>query len=57
MRGCRVLALIVPVTDAWEKYIEIIPLEERGNVMQAYHKRLTSDDIAIREEAAAVSAA
>lgn len=43
--------------DAWEKYIEIIPQEERGNVMQAYHKRLTSDDQAVREQAASVSRA
>jgi proline iminopeptidase len=41
--------------DAWEKYIEIIPKEERGNVLQAYHNRLTSDDQAVREQAAAVS--
>ncbi|KAI9288611.1 Alpha/Beta hydrolase protein [Umbelopsis sp. AD052] len=39
--------------DAWEEYISIIPEEERGNVMQAYHRRLTSDDMAVREEAAA----
>ncbi|CAM0135881.1 unnamed protein product [Umbelopsis sp. WA50703] len=39
--------------DAWEKYIEIIPKEERGNVLQAYHNRLTSDDQAVREQAAA----
>jgi proline iminopeptidase len=30
--------------DAWEKYIEPIPEEERGDMMAAYYKRLTGDD-------------
>lgn len=30
--------------DAWETYLEAIPVEERGDMMAAYHKRLTSDD-------------
>ncbi len=30
--------------DAWETYLEAIPEEERGDMMAAYHKRLTSDD-------------
>ncbi len=38
--------------DAWEKYIEPIPEEERDDFIQAFYKRLTSDDEAIRIEAA-----
>jgi proline iminopeptidase len=38
--------------DAWEKYVEPIPLEERGDLMRAYHTRLTSDDDAVRAAAA-----
>jgi proline iminopeptidase len=30
--------------DLWERYIEPIPEEERGDMMQAYYKRLTSSD-------------
>lgn len=30
--------------DYWEKYVAPIPLEERSNFIQAYHKRLTGDD-------------
>lgn len=39
-------------TDEWEKYIEIIPLEERGNLIEAYYRRLTSIDPAVRKLAA-----
>lgn len=38
--------------DKWEKYIEIIPEEERGDLIAAYYKRLTSEDRATRVEAA-----
>ena len=38
--------------DAWEGYLKPIPKEERHDMMQAYHKRLTSDDNAVRNEAA-----
>jgi proline iminopeptidase len=38
--------------DAWEDYLAPIPVEERGNLLQAYHRRLTGDDRAIRQEAA-----
>lgn len=38
--------------DAWEHYLKPIPENERDDLVAAYHKRLTSDDAAIREEAA-----
>jgi proline iminopeptidase len=38
--------------DAWEKYLEPIPVAERSNLMNAYHRRLTSDDPAVRQAAA-----
>jgi len=34
--------------DAWESYKAVIPEEERGDMMTAYRKRLTSDDPAVR---------
>ena len=46
-RGCDAL-----FPDAWEDYLAPIPVEERGNMLQAYHKRLISDDPAVRLEAA-----
>lgn len=30
--------------DLWERYVEPIPPEERGDMMRAYHARLTSDE-------------
>ena len=30
--------------DAWEDFVSIIPEEERGDLVEAYRKRLTSDD-------------
>ena len=39
--------------DAWERFIEPIPAAERGDMMAAYHKRLTSPDRRIQAEAAA----
>jgi proline iminopeptidase len=38
--------------DAWEKYLEPIPLAERSDLMRAYHARLTSEDPAVRTLAA-----
>lgn len=38
--------------DVWEEYVRVIPKEERGDLMSAYHRRLTSDDEAVRLEAA-----
>jgi proline iminopeptidase len=38
--------------DAWEHYLEPIPPEERGDLIAAYYKRLTSDDPAVRLTAA-----
>ena len=38
--------------DAWEKYLEPIPENERDNLVLAYYKRLTSNDYSIRIEAA-----
>lgn len=39
--------------DAWESYLDAIPEEERGDLMTAYYKRLTSDDREVRKAAAA----
>jgi proline iminopeptidase len=38
--------------DAWEQYLEPIPVAERGDLLHAYHRRLTSDDAAVRQAAA-----
>jgi proline iminopeptidase len=38
--------------DVWEEFERVIPEAERGNMMQAYYKRLTSDDKQVRLEAA-----
>ncbi len=38
--------------DAWEEYVAPIPEGERGDLVAAYHKRLTSDDARVRSEAA-----
>jgi proline iminopeptidase len=38
--------------DAWEEYLEPIPPAERGDLLSAYYKRLTSDDAAVRVRAA-----
>ncbi|MFO0756314.1 MAG: prolyl aminopeptidase [Byssovorax sp.] len=38
--------------DAWEGYLAPIPEAERGDLLHAYHRRLTSDDAAVRQEAA-----
>ncbi|GAC1569480.1 MAG: prolyl aminopeptidase [Polyangiales bacterium] len=38
--------------DAWEDYVKPIPASERNDLLHAYHRRLTSDDAAVRQEAA-----
>jgi proline iminopeptidase len=38
--------------DAWEEYVRIIPEGERNDLISAYYRRLTSDDAAVRLEAA-----
>ncbi|KNZ62887.1 prolyl aminopeptidase [Puccinia sorghi] len=38
--------------EYWEEYVSIIPQEERNDMISAYYKRLTSDDKAVRSEAA-----
>ena len=38
--------------DAWEPYLHHIPEAERGDLLHAYHRRLTSTDLNVRTEAA-----
>jgi proline iminopeptidase len=38
--------------DAWEDYLKPIPEAEREDMVAAYYRRLTSDDPAVRSEAA-----
>jgi proline iminopeptidase len=38
--------------DVWEEYVKVIPEAERGDMVGAYHRRLTSDDESVRLEAA-----
>src|SRR4051812_41336869 len=38
--------------DAWEEYLAPIPEAERGDLLHAYHRRLTSDDAKARDAAA-----
>lgn len=38
--------------DAWARFCAPIPIEERSDMISAYHKRLTSPDRAIQAEAA-----
>ncbi|HET7610605.1 MAG TPA: prolyl aminopeptidase [Rhodanobacteraceae bacterium] len=45
--GCDML-----YPDAWEKYLAAIPEAERGDLMQAYHRRLVSGDPDVRLAAA-----
>jgi len=39
-------------SDAWEHFIEPIPQAERGNLIEAYHRRLSSPEPSIVETAA-----
>ncbi|MBL8954567.1 MAG: prolyl aminopeptidase [Myxococcaceae bacterium] len=45
--GCSAL-----FPDAWEGFLAPIPEAERGDLVKAYYRRLTSDDVAVRTEAA-----
>ena len=38
--------------DAWEHFVAPIPEDERGDLIAAYHKRLTGEDEAVKLEAA-----
>jgi proline iminopeptidase len=38
--------------EAWEKYLEVIPEVERGDIISAYHRRLTSEHEDVRLAAA-----
>jgi proline iminopeptidase len=38
--------------DLWEKYVSLIPPRERGNMMRAYYRRLTSGNAKVRARAA-----
>jgi proline iminopeptidase len=38
--------------DAWEHYVKVIPEAERGDMLGAFHRRLTSDDESVQLEAA-----
>ena len=38
--------------EAWQDFLAPIPEAERGDLLSAYHRRLTSDDLAVRQEAA-----
>ena len=46
-KGCDAL-----FPDAWESYLAAIPEAERGDLMSAYYRRLTSADPKLRVEAA-----
>ena len=46
-KGCDAL-----YPDAWETYLNAIPEVERGDLMSAYHRRLTSSDAKTRTDAA-----
>lgn len=38
--------------EEWERFVDFIPEGERGDLVEAYHKRLTGDDEAVKLEAA-----
>ena len=38
--------------DTWEQFLEVIPEAERGDLVSAYYRRLTSEDESVRWEAA-----
>lgn len=38
--------------DAWEHYLAPIPLVERDDMLNAYHRRLTSENAVVRQDAA-----
>jgi len=39
--------------DEWEKFVDSIPEKERGDLVSAYYRYLTSDDKEVRQKAAA----
>ena len=49
-QDARGAAMLYP--DLWQRYLEVIPPAERGDMMQAYYKRLTSSSKAELERAA-----
>ncbi|URD60630.1 prolyl aminopeptidase [Sphingomonas sp. KRR8] len=38
--------------DGWEEFVSVIPEGERGDLLEAYHRRLTSEDEAVQLQAA-----
>ena len=38
--------------EIWEQYVQLIPESERGDMIAAYYRRLTSDDLTVRLAAA-----
>jgi proline iminopeptidase len=38
--------------ETWEQYLQLIPESERGDMIAAYYRRLTSDDYSVRLETA-----
>lgn len=38
--------------DEWEKFVAPVPQDERGDMINAYYRRLTSDDVQVQAEAA-----
>ncbi len=38
--------------DVWEEYLNVIPVDERADMVSAYHRRLTGGDEAVRLQAA-----
>ncbi len=38
--------------EAWEQYVAVIPKDERGDMIEAFYKRLTAEDPAVQLEAA-----
>lgn len=46
-KGCDAL-----YPDAWETYLSVIPEAERGDLMSAYYRRLTTSDAKVRVAAA-----
>jgi proline iminopeptidase len=38
--------------EAWEQFANFIPENERGNLLEAYYKRLTGDDLQVQMDAA-----
>ena len=48
-RGASVL-----FPDAWEPYLAHIPEQERGDMLDAYYRRLTHEDVAVRMAAAKI---